>query len=50
MMRWQHDKAIEFGKENGKVLLDVFENRYIIPSIDELPRSDSERLLRFIYW
>ncbi len=49
LMKWQQDKAIEYGK-NGKVLLDIFENRYIIPSVDDLPKADRERLMRFIYW
>jgi hypothetical protein len=49
MMRWQHDKAIEYGK-NGKVLLDVYDNRFLIPSVDNLPSADRDRLRRFIYW
>ncbi len=48
-MRWQHDKALEYGR-NGKVLLDTFNNRYVIPAVSELPASDRNRLLRFIYW
>ena len=48
-MRWQHDKALEYGR-NGKVLLDTFNNRYIIPSVKELPSADRNRLMRFIYW
>ncbi len=48
-MRWQADRALEFGKK-GKLLLDVFENRYIVPSIDDLPEADRNRLTRFIYW
>jgi len=49
MMRWQHDRAMEHG-DNGKVLLDVYENRYVIPSMDKLPTGDRDRLMRFIYW
>jgi hypothetical protein len=49
MMRWQHDRAVDFGK-NGKVLLDVWDNRYIIPSVEDLPPADRGRLMRFIYW
>ncbi len=48
-MRWQHDKALEYGR-NGKVLLDTFNNRYVIPSVPDLPPADRNRLLRFIYW
>jgi ATP-binding cassette, subfamily B, bacterial len=49
MMRWQHDRALEYG-DNGKVLLDVYENRYVIPNMDTLPAGDRDRLMRFIYW
>jgi len=48
-MRWQHDRALEYGK-SGKVLLDTFENRYVIPSLQSLPQADRNRLMRFIYW
>ncbi|MBN1348512.1 DUF1854 domain-containing protein [candidate division KSB1 bacterium] len=48
-MRWQHDKALEYGKQ-GKVLLDTFENRYVIPKLEDLPQADRNRLLRYIYW
>ncbi|MDZ7271336.1 MAG: DUF1854 domain-containing protein [candidate division KSB1 bacterium] len=48
-MRWQHEKALEYG-QHGKVLLDTFNNRYVIPSVQELPPSDRNKLMRFIYW
>ena len=48
-MRWQHDKAIDYGN-GGKVLLDVFDNRFIIPSVSDLSKADQDRLKRFIYW
>jgi hypothetical protein len=48
-MRWRYDRTQDFG-ENGKVLLDVYENRYIIPDISALPKPDREALTRFIYW
>lgn len=48
-MRWQHEKALEYG-QNGKVLLDTFDNRYVIPSVADLPSSDRNKLMRFIYW
>jgi len=47
--RWQADRALEFGRK-GKILLDVFENRYVIPSVDELPKADRDKLRRFIFW
>jgi len=49
MMRWQHDKALDYGK-NGKVLLDVYDNRYIITSVPDLATTDRDRLMRYIYW
>ncbi len=49
MMRWQHDRALEHGND-GKVLLDVYENRYVIPSMKELPNGDRDRMMRYIYW
>jgi hypothetical protein len=49
MMRWQTDRALEYG-DNGKVLLDVYENRYVIPSMAKLQNGDRDRLMRFIYW
>ena len=48
-MHWRRGKALEYG-QNGKVLLDTFENRYIIPDLDELPPADHNRLRRYIYW
>ncbi len=48
-MRWRYDRTQDFG-ENGKVLLDVYENRYIIPDVNALPKSDREALTRYIYW
>ncbi|MDD4889078.1 MAG: DUF1854 domain-containing protein [Phycisphaerae bacterium] len=48
-MAWQVDRAQDYG-EGGKVLLDTFENRFIIPDVRELPARDRVRLQRFIYW
>jgi hypothetical protein len=48
-MRWRYDRTQDFG-ENGKVLLDVYENRFIIPDISSLPKADREALTRYIYW
>ena len=48
-MHWRRGKALEYG-QNGKVLLDTFENRYIIPNLDDLPTKDYNRLTRYIYW
>lgn len=48
-MRWQVDRAQDYG-EHGKVLLDTFDNRFIIPDIRKLPSRDRVKLLRYIYW
>lgn len=48
-MHWQHEKALEYGQQ-GKVLLDTFDNRYVIPFVPDLPAADRNRLMRFIYW
>ena len=49
VMPWRGDRAEDFG-ENGKVLLDAHDNRYIIPDLTALPQGDLQRLRNFIYW
>ena len=48
-MHWQYDRAQDYG-EHGKVLLDTFENRFVIPDLRTLPPRDRVRFQRFIYW
>lgn len=48
-MRWQHDRALDHG-DRGKVLLDAYDNRYVIPDMNQLPPGDRDRFMRFIYW
>ena len=48
-MRWEQSKAVDYGRR-GKILLDVFEDRYIIPDIQKLPGYDKMLFTRFIYW
>ena len=48
-MRWRASRARSYGP-HGKVLLDVYENRFVIPDVQQLPKEDRERLTRFIYW
>jgi hypothetical protein len=48
-MRWRRDRAYDHGRD-GKVLVDAAENRYRISSVSELPRSQAQLLLRYIYW
>jgi len=48
-MRWQVDRAQSYGPY-GKVLIDVFDNRYVISDVRDLPKEDQDRFTRFIYW
>ncbi len=48
-MRWSQDKAVDYGK-NGKVLIDVEDNRYLIPDVEELPIKERIEFTRYIYW
>jgi len=49
LMRWQHDRAVDYGRR-GKVLIDVDENRYLIPDVEKLPPRERNEFRRFIYW
>lgn len=49
VMPWRGDRAEDFGT-NGKILLDAFDNRYIIPDIAELPAADRNAFTSYIYW
>jgi len=48
-MRWNQSSAQDFGAR-GKVLLDLEDNRFLVPEIDELPPRERELLERFVYW
>jgi ATP-binding cassette subfamily B protein len=47
--RWTQSQAVDFG-EDGKLLLDTEDNRWVIPRIETLPRPDRERFLQYVYW
>ncbi len=49
MMRWNQSQVQDFGND-GKVLIDLEENRYLVRDIDALPTRDRELFQRFIYW
>ena len=49
VMWWAFDRAEEHGA-NGKVLLDAFDNRYLIPDLNALPAADRLELTSYIYW
>jgi hypothetical protein len=48
-MRWTQGQALDYS-ENGKLLIDTRENRYVVENIDALPAEDRERFLQYIYW
>ena len=48
-MPWRHDRAEDYST-NGKLLLDVFDNRYIIPDVLALQPTDRRRLTNYVYW
>ena len=47
--RWTQSKAIAFG-DNGKLLIDTDDNRYVVPDVNELSPDDREAFLQYIYW
>jgi len=49
MMRWRQDCAVDYGRR-GKVLIDLDDNRYLIPDVEELPARQKNEFRRFIYW
>ena len=48
-MRWTQSRALRFG-ENGKLLIDTNDNRYIVQNVDELPQAEREVFLQYVYW
>jgi ATP-binding cassette subfamily B protein len=48
-MRNSHSQAQEYGA-NGKLLLDVDDNRYLIEDIEALPRQQHLLFRRYVYW
>ena len=49
LLRWKNDRAVEYGRR-GKVLIDIEENRYVIPDIKALTPSERSAFTRIIYW
>lgn len=48
-MRWASHRTLDFG-EKGKILLDIFDDRYILPDIEKLTKAEQELFTRYIYW
>ena len=49
VMRNSHGQAQDHG-ENGKLLIDVDDNRYLVPDIDALERRQQALFRRYVYW
>jgi ABC-type iron transport system FetAB ATPase subunit len=48
-MRWTQSQAQDYGAR-GKLLLDVEDNRFLVPDVEELPSRDRTLLQRYVYW
>lgn len=48
-MRWSQDRATEYG-ERGRVLIDLSDNRYLVPDLEALPAGERVLFQRYIYW
>lgn len=49
LMPWRHDRAFDYG-QRGKVLIDVNDNRYLIPDLEKWSASEQHEFQRYIYW
>ena len=49
LMKWKLDRAIDYG-DAGKVLIDLDENRYLIPDLRKLSPHEHSDFTRIIYW
>jgi len=49
LMRCQRKHAVDYGRR-GKVLIDVSDNRYLIPDVSQLSPKEHRDFTRIIYW
>ncbi len=49
IMRYASESAQSYG-DNGRMLLDVEENRFLITDMSVLPDEDRRLFERYIYW
>jgi ATP-binding cassette subfamily B protein len=47
--RWTQSQAVDFGEE-GKLLIDAEDNRWVVPDLAALPKADREKFERYVYW
>jgi ATP-binding cassette, subfamily B, bacterial len=48
-MRWSQGQVQDFG-ERGKVLIDVDDNRYLLPDVAKLDPRERDLFQRYVYW
>jgi hypothetical protein len=48
-MRWSQSQVQDFG-ERGKIMLDLDDNRYLVPDVDALPPRKRDLFQRYVYW
>ncbi len=48
-MRWSQSHVQDFG-ERGKVLLDLDDNRFLVPDVEVLPPRERDLFQRYVYW
>jgi len=49
IVRWQQDRTEDYG-EVGKVFLDVYDNRYVVPDLVKLSPTARRKLTKYVYW
>jgi hypothetical protein len=49
LLRASHSQAQDYGPQ-GKLLVDVDDNRYIVADVHALPRRQQALFRRYIYW
>jgi len=49
LMHWRGDCAVDYGRK-GKIIIDVDQNRYLIPDINNLDPHERSEFERYIYW
>ncbi len=48
-MRWTQTQVQDFGAR-GKVIVDLEDNRYLVPDVEALPKRERELFQRWVYW
>ena len=48
-MRWSQSQVQDFGMR-GKMLLDLDDNRYLVPDVETLSPRERELFQRYVYW